>query len=143
MKINLTFYCKLRKYIIIFFKRERESISLANQHNLRHYYIFRENVMNTHLIPFYSLFNCFFFFFFFFLYQYYKQFQAIPCFSICSSQQEFGFSTTFHTAFGFLILVLLTLLQVKYQMHGATMSLFYHSRACLCYSIGRDKPTKF
>ena len=76
--------------------------------------------MNTHLIPFYSLFNCFFFF----LYQYYKQFQAIPCFSICSSQQEFGFSTTFHTAFGFLILLLLTLLQVKYQIHGATMSLF-------------------
>ena len=99
--------------------------------------------MNTHLIPFYSLFNCFLFFFLIFiLYQYYMQFQAIPCFSICGSQQELGFSTTFqfHTAFGFLILLLLTLLQVKYQnlgnpfqTHGATMSLFII--AVLVYAI--------
>ena len=70
------------------------------------------------------------------------QFQAIPCFSICGSQQELGFSTTFqlHTAFGFLILLLLTLLQVKYQnfgnpfqTHGATMSLFII--AVLVYAI--------
>ena len=70
------------------------------------------------------------------------QFQAIPCFSICGSQQELGFSTTFqlHTAFGFLILLLLTLLQVKYQnfgnpfqTHGATMLLFII--AVLVYAI--------
>ena len=39
-------------------------------------------------------------------------------FSICGSQQDFGYSTTVHTAFGFDILVLLTLLQVKYQNSG-------------------------
>ena len=51
--------------------------------------------------------------------------------SICGSQQELNFSTTVHTAFGFVIVLLLTLLQVKYQnfgnpfqMHGAIMSLF-------------------
>ena len=107
--------------------------------------------MDTHLITFYSLFNSVFFFNFFLifiLYQYCMQSQAIPCFSIYGSQQVLGF----HTAFGFLILILLllTLLQVKYQnfgnpfqTQGANLVAFYHGRACLCYSIGRDKPTKF
>ncbi|KAL4607580.1 hypothetical protein ACB092_09G185600 [Castanea dentata] len=55
-------------------------------------------------------------------------------------QQELGSSITVHTAFGFLILSLLTLLQVKYQnsgnpyqTHSATMLLFV--LAVLVYTI--------
>ncbi|KAK4580925.1 hypothetical protein RGQ29_024545 [Quercus rubra] len=55
-------------------------------------------------------------------------------------QQELGSSTRVHTAFGFLILSLLSLLQVKYQnfgnpyqTHGATMLLFI--LAVLVYTI--------
>ncbi|KAM3690901.1 hypothetical protein ACJW31_09G155100 [Castanea mollissima] len=41
---------------------------------------------------------------------------TIPCFSsICRSQQQLNSSTTVHTAFGFLIMMLLTLIQVRFQ----------------------------
>ena len=58
--------------------------------------------------------------------------EVIPCSSfICGSQQELGSCTTIHIFFGFLITLLLTLLQVNYQKsgnpfetHGAIMLLF-------------------
>ena len=41
---------------------------------------------------------------------------TIPCFSsICRSQQQLDSSTTVHTALGFLIMMLLTLIQVRFQ----------------------------